>query len=80
MWCLVYLLDLYISKLSPWAKENYVFIVDKQKAFLSLNLGSSLLQLGKKNYANTLLKCAGATSMFAANVSERIIRDVTGHR
>ena len=96
--CLVYLLDLYISKLPAESKERDVFclrpaagvpagrtapwyeraLVGKEK--LRTFVATMCQEAGIAPKTNHSLRATGATALFNANVLEKMIRDVTGHR
>ena len=94
--CLVYLLDLYLSKLPPKAIQLDLFYLRPKK---SAESGSwyDCVAVGKEKLRNFLqsmcadagisekktnhsLRATGASALFNAGVPERLIRDVTGHR
>ena len=96
--CLVYLLDLYLSKLPPSALEKDIFYIRPKATrpegnspwYCNQPVGGDKLQTMVKDMCsdagieerktNHSLRATGATSMFSANVPEKIIQSRTGHR
>lgn len=96
--CLVYLLDLYLSKLPAGAKDRDVFYLrpaakvpaspgapwyertpvgrEKLRTFVA----SMCQEAGIAPKTNHSLRATGATALFTANVPEKMIKEVTGHR
>ena len=96
--CPVFLIDLYISKLPPVAKEKDIFYcrpltnLPKDSSgpwYIGVPIGKNTLcsmvndifaEAGiYGNKTNHSLRVAGATSLFAAGVPERVIQGRTGH-
>ena len=93
--CLVYLLDLYLSKLPAGSKERHMFYLRpaaKVPADLTAPWYERALVGKEKIFVATMcqeasiapktnhgLRATGATALFNANVPKKVIRDVTGH-
>ena len=91
--CLVYLLDMYLGKLPVWSKENDVFYVRLAKIHNHSDRRHKCAPAGKEKlwtYLTSMCEEAGIgkgkqttvsgiIAMFVANVSEKIVCNITGH-
>jgi hypothetical protein len=93
--CLVYLLDIYLSKLPQFAFQNDVFYCrpkthchssDESAWYESVPVGKNKLGAMVSNICETAeiarktLHTTGATSLFQNSVPEHLIQKTTGHR
>ena len=87
--CLVYLLDLYISKLPEFAFKQEIFYCRKHfkkngtshgKNKLALIIAEMCEEAVISRRTNHLLRSTGATALFQSNIPESVILKTTGHR